>query len=632
MTMFKPSAIRDNPYPPAAAITDLLIFNESIRGKAAQQDVGLTAAVSEAKTITLSPLHTMFSVEFSVLHFADPQRNRYAYKLEGFDRDWVTTGSDKRYATYTNLDPGRYLFRVKTANKDGIWNEAGASLEIIITPPYWKTWWFRLLMAMLLLGCAYGMYRVRIRQLARQKAMLSQQVAERTAEVVRQKEEIEHQKESIELAHRNISLLSDIGREITATLDHEAIMLTLYRHVSELMPADVVGVAFYRPEQQVMECLFAMENGKRSRPYTRSIHDPNQFSVWCITHRQEVFINDLDAEYMHYIDRSGLDTVSLIRFEDGSAGAQPQSLIYVPIVVEDRAIGTFSVQSPRKHAYQQVHLNMVRTLVSYGAVAFDNASAYRQLEASLKALGEAQAQLVEKNRELENAYKVQEQRSLTDPLTGLRNRRFLLQHLDTDIALTLRRYEEWLRGDAEPAPKGADLVFFMVDIDHFKEINDRFGHAAGDQVLVQMRARLLDVFRESDYLVRWGGEEFLVVARSTDRNEADAVATRICEAVSAYAFDLDDGLRIARACSVGYACFPFKQRQPRVLSWPQVVELADQALYRVKRGGRNGWAGLLATDAELSADAAQRLVQSPQGALDAGELRLAAHRTLIESE
>src|SRR6185503_7275343 len=96
--------------------------------------------------------------------------------------------------------------------------------------------------------------------------------------------------------------------------------------------------------------------------------------------------------------------------------------------------------------------------------------------------------------------------TITDPLTGLRNRRFLLQRIDEDVALALRQ--------------GTDLVFFLVDVDHFKKVNDELGHAAGDLVLRQMRGRLEQVFRASDYVLRWGGEEFLAVARGSARADA----------------------------------------------------------------------------------------------------------------
>jgi hypothetical protein len=135
----------------------------------------------------------VFSFEFAGLHYADPQRNRYAYQLVGFDPDWVSTDAGKRFATYTNLDPGRYVFRVKAANKDGLWSSEPVSVELTIAPPVWKTWWFRLLMVAVVLGGAWLLYRVRIRLLVRQKQALEQEVASRTRELVQQKESIERE-------------------------------------------------------------------------------------------------------------------------------------------------------------------------------------------------------------------------------------------------------------------------------------------------------------------------------------------------------------------------------------------------------------------------------------------------------
>ena len=203
----------------------------------------------------------------------------------------------------------------------------------------------------------------------------------------------------------------------------------------------------------------------------------------------------------------------------------------------------------------------------------------------------------EKNAALTCAYKVIEEASLTDPLTGLRNRRFLEQQLDADISLCVRRYEQWRSQPGGTMPVDADLVFFMVDIDHFKVLNDTHGHAAGDRVLAQMRQRLQQAFRESDYLVRWGGEEFLVVARGTRRSEAVSIAERIRRAVGGQAFELDGGLQLLKTCSVGFACFPFLPDRPRELGWAEVVEVADQALYMAKHAGRDTWVGLESGDA-----------------------------------
>ena len=202
-----------------------------------------------------------------------------------------------------------------------------------------------------------------------------------------------------------------------------------------------------------------------------------------------------------------------------------------------------------------------------------------------------------------------EESSLTDPLTGLRNRRFLTQHIESDVAWTLRRFEDMAHGQAAP-PLDADLVFFLVDIDHFKSVNDEHGHAGGDAVLVQMRERLQPVFREADYLVRWGGEEFLIVARAASREHAIELAERARAMVADRPFILPDGAQITRSCSVGFAVFPLSRQHPRAVDWAGVVALADGALYAAKRAGRNRWVGVLGADEQLSAAELQRRVRA----------------------
>ena len=223
----------------------------------------------------------------------------------------------------------------------------------------------------------------------------------------------------------------------------------------------------------------------------------------------------------------------------------------------------------------------------------------RQAELQSKVL-ERTAELEELSRELQLKSAALEASSLTDPLTGLHNRRFLTQHLDSDIAQALRRHEEHRR-HGTALPDDADIVFFLIDIDHFKPVNDQHGHAAGDTVLVQMRLRLQQAFRQADYLVRWGGEEFLVAARATLRARAPELAERARAAVANTPFVLDDGTLVHLTCSVGFAAFPLSPQWPAALQWPAVVDLADEALYAVKRSGRNGWLGLMRASAESPA-------------------------------
>jgi len=178
--------------------------------------------------------------------------------------------------------------------------------------------------------------------------------------------------------------------------------------------------------------------------------------------------------------------------------------------------------------------------------------------------------------------------SLTDALTGLRNRRYLELRLDDDLRLCLRRFEP--PDDAGPGPD-ADLLLLLLDLDHFKRINDVHGHAAGDAVLVQLSQRLRQVFRETDSLVRWGGEEVLVLARETDRRDAAELAARVCAAVRDQPFEIAPGETVHVTVSIGFCAFPLDPRHPRLWDWRACLALADSALYAAKAQGRDGYVG-----------------------------------------
>ncbi|MBI3155014.1 MAG: diguanylate cyclase [Burkholderiales bacterium] len=223
----------------------------------------------------------------------------------------------------------------------------------------------------------------------------------------------------------------------------------------------------------------------------------------------------------------------------------------------------------------------------------------RQREALMREVADRTAELSAMAEMLRLQSAELEQASLTDPLTGLRNRRYLAQQLPADAAIAQRR---WSGRDAAAgaAPAQADLLFFVVDIDHFKAVNDRHGHAAGDAVLRQMRARLQRVFRDSDHLVRWGGEEFLAVARGSERAHAGELAERLRAAVADEPFVLDDGRPLACSVSIGFAAFPLATSLPAALDWEETVGLADAVLLAVKRSARGNWAGLVQASAATS--------------------------------
>ncbi len=372
--LIDPSAFRPWAYRPPLVITD-------VRVDGVRAPIGPAAEV-----LQVSPGQRGFVIEFSALDLSAPSRNRYRYRLEGVDQDWVEVSADNRLASYGNLWPGTYAFVVEGTSRQGEWGAQPARLTVVVAPHWWQTPWFVSIALLLLVLLSTSLVRWRTRSLQRARESLEPEVSRRTKE---------------------LRVLSEALR--------------------------------------------------------------------------------------------------------------------------------------------------VRT------------------------------------REFEEA-------SLTDPLTGLRNRRFMSLEMASEMALWVRRHP-----GVESDEARQDMVVFMIDIDHFKSVNDRHGHSAGDELLRQFAARLRDVFRSTDHLVRWGGEEFLVVARDTTRAGAAELAERVRESIAGQAF-ISSGTPLNMTASLGYAPLPWDASAPMVLDWEAVVALADLALYTVKQGGRNGWLGLL-PQVPLPADA-----------------------------
>jgi signal transduction histidine kinase/ligand-binding sensor domain-containing protein len=183
---FYPQDIKDNPHVPPVVITGFRLFNEPVP---IGGDSPLQKAIGETAALTLSHRDNVFSFEFAALSYAVPEKNRYAYKLEGFDKDWNYVDSKRRFATYTDLPAGDYVFRVKGSNEDGAWNEEGVALNITIIPPWWETLWFRGALVVLALGLAFAAYRWRVGAIEGQRRQLEIQVAERTEELAKRLQE-----------------------------------------------------------------------------------------------------------------------------------------------------------------------------------------------------------------------------------------------------------------------------------------------------------------------------------------------------------------------------------------------------------------------------------------------------------
>src|ERR1035437_10204749 len=200
------------------------------------------------------------------------------------------------------------------------------------------------------------------------------------------------------------------------------------------------------------------------------------------------------------------------------------------------------------------------------------------------------AKLHRMRMELAKANQVLQETSATDPLTGARNRRFFDTTIAGDANQALRSYRA-------QELRVSDLIFYMVDLDDFKEVNDRYGHRVGDQVLLEVTRRINSVIRSSDVLVRWGGDEFLIVSRYANRAEAATLASRILTAVAEGGAGMaNTGIHLRQTCSIGWAAFPWDPGEPKAVPLEAVLGLADRGVFEAKTLGKDRAIGVLPSD------------------------------------
>lgn len=399
---FNPADLELNVTPPPVTLVSLSIINEPFESEQPYELI---------RSLDLGYRDYVVTFVVAALDFTAPKKNRYAYMLEGFDETWVDAGNERRI-TYTNLDGGDYVLKVRAANSDGFWNSTAMAIPLTVAHPPWKTWWAYMLYAAAALLAAFAFWRQQQKKLKREfeySRRLEQEVEERT-------EEINNRNQDLKIAN------------------------------SKLLEA-----------------------------------------------------------------------------------------------------------------------------------------------------------------------------STTDALTGLRNRRYLFQQIGKDVDLVLRHYRD---GTETMRPDGNnDLLFLMVDLDNFKPVNDTCGHEAGDRLLLQIRDVLLEACRKSDDVIRWGGDEFLIIARETNRDFAATLAERIRAALSERVFPVGDG-KVARCTSsIGYASYPFLKERPDLLSWEEVLGVADAAMYEAKEK-RNAWVGIEGIAWPGSSDELYRAIKDNPGSLaEEGVLR-----------
>lgn len=295
----------------------------------------------------------------------------------------------------------------------------------------------------------------------------------------------------------------------------------------------------------------------------------------------------LCPEIIQYVARSLENVVLGNAWKEGDFSNNPhiqegqiKSVLSVPIIYQNRLIGVIYLEHDlAEDVFTEEQIQTLKILSSQASISIENARLYESLE---KKVEERTAQLNQANEKLRLL-------SLQDPLTALHNRRYISEFV-SELSMNLISRKVQLQEDNEKRNISINqkiMGVFMIDLDHFKMVNDTYGHKAGDTILVSLSRVLTKQIRAGDFIVRWGGEEFLIILNNTDPEYMDIFARKILKAVEENPIRVSDETTIYKTCSIGYCMMPIHNRAPDLLNLEQTINISDFAMYLAKEKGRN---------------------------------------------
>ncbi len=328
---------------------------------------------------------------------------------------------------------------------------------------------------------------------------------------------------------REMQILYEVGLAVTSGLGLDNTISTLFKQLKSVVPVDLFYLAMLDEKQEYASFIMFQHDGIRLNFDQLSMKEHPSLTRYVIEKGQTVYIPDSKAKDTEFPEK---DMVKM-------SGHDERSILGIPLLLRDRILGALFLQADQPEAYTQDQIRLVETIANQASVAIENSQLFEKVQ----------------------------QMAITDNLTGVFNRHYFFAFGENEIARA-QRY-------------GCDLSMIMFDIDHFKLVNDRFGHPVGDQALVMVTKACSAVLRKVDVLCRFGGEEFVVLLPETALNEALIAAERIKDAIAEKRLRTEKG-EVKVTVSVGVAELTNKKATLR-----DMIEQSDKALYQAKNAGRN---------------------------------------------